>query len=72
MRFRNLDLKDMKGDGMEGIAAGNIRTFISMALGLLVFVGIIALSVFFIFIRGEEQTMAPYPQHLEPWSVPLP
>jgi beta-lactam-binding protein with PASTA domain len=54
MGFINFDL-----DAVEGYVANRLRLFISMALGLLVFVGIIAASVFFITVRGAEQTMVP-------------
>ena len=37
----------------------NLRLFISLTIGLLVFVGLIALSVFFIAIRGKEEVMVP-------------
>jgi len=50
----NLDL-----DAIEGYVANHLRLFISMAAALLVFVGIIAVSVFFIYVRGAEQTMVP-------------
>jgi beta-lactam-binding protein with PASTA domain len=46
-------------DAIEGYVANHLRLFISMAVGLLVFVGIIAVSVFFISVRGAEQTMVP-------------
>jgi beta-lactam-binding protein with PASTA domain len=54
MGFINLDL-----DAIEGYVANHLRLFISMALGLLVFVGIIAAAIFFIAVRGAEQTMVP-------------
>ena len=54
MGFINLDL-----DAIEGYVANHLRLFISMAAGLLIFVGIIAVSVFFINVRGAEQTMVP-------------
>ena len=54
MGFFNLDL-----DAIEGYVANHLRLFISMAAGLLLFVGIVALSVFFINVRGAEQTMVP-------------
>ena len=60
MAFRNQDLRDM-----ESYAATNLKLFSSMVLVLLIFVGIIAVSVFFIFIRGEEQTMVPDVQGME-------
>jgi beta-lactam-binding protein with PASTA domain len=46
-------------DAMESYVANHLRLFISMALGLLVFVGIVALSVFFVAVRGAEETMVP-------------
>jgi beta-lactam-binding protein with PASTA domain len=36
-----------------------MRLFLSMAAGLLVFVGIIAIAIFFFSLRGAEQTMVP-------------
>ena len=65
MKFRNLDPKDMKGNTTEGYPINNLRTLIPMTLVLLVFVGIIAVSVFFIFIRAEEQTMVPDVEGME-------
>lgn len=44
---------------IDGFVRNNLKLFISMAVGILVFVGIIAVSVFFLSIRGEEQTMVP-------------
>jgi beta-lactam-binding protein with PASTA domain len=46
-------------DAIEGYVNNNLRLFLSLTIGLLVFVGIIALSVFFISVRGMEQTMVP-------------
>jgi beta-lactam-binding protein with PASTA domain len=54
MGFINFDL-----DAIEGYVANHLRLFISMALGLLVFMGLIAVSIFFIAVRGAEQTMVP-------------
>jgi beta-lactam-binding protein with PASTA domain len=54
MSFLNLDR-----DAIEGYIANHLKLFISMALGLMVFVGVIAVSVFFIAVRGAEQTMVP-------------
>lgn len=62
----NLDL-----DAIEGYVANHLRLFISMVAGLLVFVGIIAVSVFFIAVRGAEQTMVPDVQGLELTSALL-
>ncbi|MCL2472524.1 MAG: PASTA domain-containing protein [Treponema sp.] len=46
-------------DNIESYVANHLRLFISMAAGILVFVGIIAVLVFFINVRGAEQTMVP-------------
>jgi beta-lactam-binding protein with PASTA domain len=46
-------------EGLESYISNHLRLFISMAAGLMVFVGIIAVSVFFINVRGAEQTMVP-------------
>ena len=50
----NLDL-----DSIESYVSNHLKLFIYMTLGILVFVGIIAVSVFFIALRGAEQTMVP-------------
>jgi len=44
---------------IEDYVANHLRLFILSVLGLLVLVGIIAVSVFFIAVRGAEQTMVP-------------
>jgi beta-lactam-binding protein with PASTA domain len=44
---------------MEDAAAKNLKLFISMMMGLLVLVGIITIGIFFIAVRGAEQTMVP-------------
>ncbi|GHV36024.1 PASTA domain-containing protein [Spirochaetia bacterium] len=54
MGFINLD-----PDAIEGYVSNHLKLFISMAAGILVFVGIIAVSIFFIAVRGAEQTMVP-------------
>ncbi|MDR0640920.1 MAG: PASTA domain-containing protein [Treponema sp.] len=54
MGFINLDI-----EAVEAYVANHLRLFISMAVGLLVFVGLIAVSIFFIAVRGAEQTMVP-------------
>jgi beta-lactam-binding protein with PASTA domain len=46
-------------DAIESYVANHLRLFLSMAAGLVVFVGIIAAAVFFIALRGAEQTMVP-------------
>jgi beta-lactam-binding protein with PASTA domain len=42
-----------------GSIEGNAGMFILSVIGILIFVGIIAVSVFFVTVRGEEQTMVP-------------
>jgi beta-lactam-binding protein with PASTA domain len=54
MGFINLDL-----DAIEGYVANHLRLFLAMAAGILIFVGIISVSVFFIAVRGAEETMVP-------------
>jgi len=44
---------------IEGYVADHLRMFILAVAGLVVFVGLISLSVFFIAVRGAEQTMVP-------------
>jgi len=44
---------------MNNLAASPMRLFLFMAMGLVVFVGLIAVLVFFINVQGEEQTMVP-------------
>jgi len=44
---------------VEDYVANHLRLFIFSVAGLVIFVGIIAVSVFFIAVRGEEQTMVP-------------
>jgi beta-lactam-binding protein with PASTA domain len=50
---------------IEGYVGNRLRFFISLAMGLIVFVGVIALAVFFVAIRGAEQTMVPDVRDLE-------
>ena len=52
-------------DTIESYVGNHLRLFISMVAGLLVFIAIITLSVFFIVVRGAEQTMVPDVQGLE-------
>jgi beta-lactam-binding protein with PASTA domain len=54
MRFKNLDLETI-----EGYVGNHLRLFTSMVTALLILMGIIAVSVFFISVRGAEQTMVP-------------
>jgi len=44
---------------IEDYVASHLRMFIFTVAGLVVFVGIIAVSVFFYAVHGEEQTMVP-------------
>ena len=44
---------------IEDYVAGHLRLFILSVAGLVLFAGIIAVAVFFIAVRGEEQTMVP-------------
>jgi beta-lactam-binding protein with PASTA domain len=44
---------------IEDYVANHLRMFILSVIGLVIFVGIIAVSVFFIAVRGAEQTMVP-------------
>jgi beta-lactam-binding protein with PASTA domain len=54
MKFLKIDL-----DAIEGYVANNLRFFMSLSVGVVVFVGIIAVGVFFVAVRGAEQTMVP-------------
>ena len=56
MAFKNIGF-DL--ESIEDYMGNNLRLFISFTIGLLVFVGLIALSVFFIAIRGKEEVMVP-------------
>ena len=44
---------------IEDYVANHLKMFILSVAGLLLFLGIIAVSVFFLAVRGEEQTMVP-------------
>ncbi|MCL2764632.1 MAG: PASTA domain-containing protein [Treponema sp.] len=44
---------------IEDYVADHLKMFIMAVAGLVIFVGIIAVSVFFIAVRGHEQTMVP-------------
>jgi beta-lactam-binding protein with PASTA domain len=46
-------------DSVEGYVAGRLRLFISLTFGLLCLMGIAAVVVFFIAVRGAEETMVP-------------
>jgi len=49
----------VKENGIESYAAGHLRVFFAMTVAVLIFVGIIAVAVFFIFVKGAEQTLVP-------------
>jgi len=53
-KFSNVDF-----DSVEKIAATRLKLFISMMAGLLIIVGIIAISIFFVAVKGAEQTLVP-------------
>jgi len=46
-------------NSIEDYVANHLRMFIFAVFGIVIFGGIIAVSVFFIAVRGEEQTMVP-------------
>jgi beta-lactam-binding protein with PASTA domain len=46
-------------NSIEDYVANHLRMFIFSVAGLVIFVGIIAVSVFFMAVRGAEQTMVP-------------
>ena len=56
MAFKNFGF-DL--EGIEDYMGNHLRLFISFTIGLIVFVGLIALSVFFIAVRGKEAVMVP-------------
>ena len=56
MAFKNFGF-DL--EGIEDYMGNHLRLFISFTIGLLVFVALIALSVFFIVVRGKEEVMVP-------------
>jgi beta-lactam-binding protein with PASTA domain len=59
MRFFKSDKFNFNFDSMEEIAAKRLKLFISMMAVLVVIVGIIAISIFFVAVRGAEQTLVP-------------
>jgi len=59
MRFFKFDKFNFHFDSMEEIAANRLKFFISMMAILLVIVGIIAISIFFVAVKGAEQTLVP-------------
>ena len=65
MKFRDRFRLHIDVGAMEGYVGNRLRFFISLAVGLMVFVGLIALAVFFVAILGAEQTMVPDVRGLE-------
>jgi len=55
------DLRYFKfnADSMEKFAANHLKLFISIMAVLVVLVGLIAVSIFFVAVRGAEQTLVP-------------
>ena len=54
MKFSNFNF-----DSMEGNQSKSLKLFIVMAAALVLLVGIIATSIFFVAVRGGEQTLVP-------------
>jgi beta-lactam-binding protein with PASTA domain len=54
MKFSNFNF-----DSMEGNQSKSLKVFIVMAAALVLLVGIIATSIFFVAVRGGEQTLVP-------------
>lgn len=46
-------------NSIEAYITGHARIFISLMFGLLCFVGVVSVAVFFIALRGAEETMVP-------------
>jgi len=44
---------------IEGYVSNHLRVFVISVIGLLIFLLIVAVSVFFVAVHGEEQTMVP-------------
>ncbi|MFP3043147.1 PASTA domain-containing protein [Treponema primitia] len=65
MGFRDRVKFHIDFGSIEGYVGNHLRFFISLAIGLIVFVGIIALAVFFVAVRGAEQTMVPDVRNME-------
>jgi len=52
-------LSDFNFNSMDGNKPNSLKLFILMAAALVVLVGIIATSIFFVAVRGGEQTLVP-------------
>lgn len=46
-------------DAIESYVSGHVKLFISLIIGVLVLAGLVAVAVFFVAVRGGEQTMIP-------------
>lgn len=58
--FNRFDIDfDFDLDKIESYVAARLRIFIAAAVALIAFVTLVALTVFFIAVRGAEQTMVP-------------
>lgn len=58
--FNKFDVNfDIDLEKIESYIAARLRTFIAAAVALVAFTGLIALTVFFLALRGAEQTMVP-------------
>jgi beta-lactam-binding protein with PASTA domain len=59
--MRRFDLRSLNFgfDSLEQFTANHLRLFIFMMAGLLLVVGLVAVSIFFVAVRGAEQTMVP-------------
>jgi beta-lactam-binding protein with PASTA domain len=65
MMFKNWFAQRFDLGSLEKHMGSRLRFFISFAAGLIVFVGVIALAVFFMAVRGAEQTMVPDVQDMD-------
>lgn len=58
--FNRFDIDiNLSLDTIEAYVVKHLRLFITAAVSMIVFVSLIAVTVFFIFLRGGEQTMVP-------------
>jgi hypothetical protein len=58
--FNRFDIDfDFDLDRIESYVSARLRVFIAAAIALIAFVTLVALTVFFIAVRGAEQTMVP-------------
>ena len=49
----------MQPTKMDDLISNNLKLFVSMVLGFLLFAVIVAVAIFFVVIRGDEQVMVP-------------